>query len=309
MIAIAMFKLPSVETLHPDPSYEASPFTAGLITGYGTMDALASLVFGVVIITQLHAHGYNEKRSVFRATTFTAGIAGASLAIVYTGLAFVGTRVADQEIANPAAGLSLAAQMIFGPVGQILFSIIVFLACLTTATGLMGASTQYFCDLFPKVHRSAMLGIHVVVSLLVANLGLENILAIVVTIGLATYPPAICLILIALLDYTMKRQLFWTYRLSAWVATIIGIFEAISTFKLPAWENVSGWQQALQDVLHVLPLGSVQMGWLTPALAGVAVGIAIDLLHPVDVSKLPVSQTPTGIPDRNSETDDLPVEG
>lgn len=309
MIAIAMFKLPSVETLHPDPSYQASPFTAGLITGYGTMDALASLVFGVVIITQLHAHGYNEKRSVFRATTFTAGIAGVSLAIVYTGLAFVGTRVADQEIANPAAGLSLAAQMIFGPVGQILFSIIVFLACLTTATGLMGASTQYFCDLFPKVHRSAMLGIHVVVSLLVANLGLDNILAIVVTIGLATYPPAICLILIALLDYTMKRQLFWTYRLSAWVATLIGIFEAISTFKLPAWENVSGWQQALQDVLHVLPLGSVQMGWLTPALAGVAVGIAIDLLHPVDVSKLPVSQTPTGIPDRNSETDDLPVEG
>lgn len=306
MIALAMFKLPSVETLNPDPSYQAAPFTSGLKTGYGTMDALASLVFGVVIITQLHNHGYNEKRSVFRATAFTAGIAGASLAIIYTGLAFVGTRVADQDIQNPAAGLSIAAEMIFGPVGQILFSIIVFLACLTTATGLMGASTQYFCDLFPKVPRSVMLAIHVVVSLLVANLGLENILAIVVTIGLATYPPAICLILIALLDYTMKHQLFWTYRLSAWIAGIIGIFEAISTFKLPAWEEVSGWQQGLQNVLHFLPLGDVQMGWITPALAGVAIGIAIDLIAPIDVEKLPKSQTPTGIPDRVSEKDELP---
>ena len=305
MIAVAMFQLPSVDTLHPSPEYAKAPFASGLVTGYGTMDALASLVFGVVIITQMHAHGYNEKRSVFRATAFTAGIAGAFLAIVYTGLAFVGTRVADQDFSNPAQGMAIAAALIFGPVGQWLFSIIVMLACLTTAVGLMGASTQYFCDLLPKVPRPTMLAIHVVVALLVANLGLENILAIVVTIGSATYPPVICLIFVALLDYMIKHQLFWSYRLSAWVAGIVGIFEAISIFSLPSWDGVTFWQDALQQGLHLLPLGAVQMGWFAPALSAMVLGLAVDMVHPVDISKLPRSSTPTGVPDRTAVTDDF----
>lgn len=306
MIAIAMFRLPSVETLNPNPEYLHAPFATGLKTGYGTMDALASLVFGVVIITQLHNHGYNEKRSVFRATAFTAGIAGASLAVVYTGLAFVGTRVADKEIANPAAGLSLAAEMIFGPVGKVLFSVIVFLACLTTAVGLMGASMQYFGDLLPKVPQKALLTVHVVMCLLVANLGLDNILAFVVTIGLATYPPAICLIVVTLVDYAMRRQLYWTYRLSAWVAGVVGILEALSTFALPAFGGkVTPFQEGMQQVLKVLPLGDIQMGWLVPGIVALVVGLVLDVVRPVDVTKLPQSQTATGIPDRESTVDEV----
>lgn len=303
MVGIAMFKLPSVETLNLNPGYASAPFTTGLKTGYGTMDALASLVFGVVIITQLHAHGYNEKRSVFRATAFTAGLAGALLAIVYTGLAFVGTRVADQVFANPAAGLAYAADLIFGPFGKVLFSLIVFLACLTTAVGLLSASTQYFGDLFPRVDGRIIMAVHIVVTLIVANLGLDNILAVVVTIGLATYPPAICLIIVTLVDYAVKPQFFWGYRLPAWVAGIIGIFEAISVFSLPSWESVSPWQQALQDVLHVLPLGSLQMGWTVPAVVAFAIGVVIDLVRPVSLENLPHSLTPSGIPDRTSKTD------
>lgn len=311
MIAVAMFRLPSVPTLHPNPDYLKAPFVTGLKKGYGTMDALASLVFGVVIITQLHNHGYNEKRTVFRATALTAGIAGVSLAVVYTGLAFVGTRLANKDIDNPAAGLSQAAEMIFGPVGKVLFSIIVFLACLTTAVGLMGSSMQYFGDLLPRIPRKVLLAIHVVGSLLVANLGLENILAFVVTIGLATYPPSICLIVVTLVDYAMRRQLYWTYRLSAWVAGIIGILESISTFTLPVWDGkVSAPQEALQDVLHWLPLGNIQMAWLVPALVLFVVGLLVDVLHPVDVAKLPHSQTTaTGVPDRESTVDELVTEG
>ncbi|NMW81205.1 branched-chain amino acid transport system II carrier protein [Mobiluncus mulieris] len=307
MIAIAMFRLPSVPTLHLDPAYAKAPLATGLKTGYGTMDALASLMFGVVIITQLHNRGYNEKRTVFRATAFTAGIAGVSLGLVYTGLAFLGTRIADQKVDNPAAGLSMAAEMVFGPVGKVLFSIIVFLACLTTAVGLMGASLQYFKALLPKVPSKAMVGVHVVVSLMVANLGLENILAFVVTIGLATYPPAICLIVVTLVDYAMSRkQLYWAYRLSAWVAGVVGFLEAVSTFALPAWGGkVTDFQEAMQGVLKMLPLGDIQMGWLTPAMVVMVVGLVLDVVAPVDPSKLPHSQTPTGIPDRESTTDEL----
>lgn len=307
MIAMAMFRLPSVPTVNPDPAYTSAPFATGLKTGYGTMDALASLMFGVIIITQLHNRGYNEKRTVFRAAAFTSGIAGVSLAVVYTGLAFLGTRIADQEVANPAAGLSLAAEMVFGPVGKVLFSVIVFLACLTTAVGLMGASLQYFGDLLPKVPPKVMVTVHVVVSLAVANLGLDNILAFVITIGLATYPPAICLIVVTLVDYAIThRQLFWTYRLSAWVAAFVGFLEAVSTFTLPAWGGkVLPVQEAMQNMLKVLPLGDIQMGWLTPAVAAVVVGFVLDMASPVDPARLPLSQTATGIPDRESTTDEL----
>lgn len=306
MIALAMFTMPSVETANPDPNYAYAPFATGLKTGYGTMDALASLVFGVVIITQLHARGYNEKRTVFRATALSAGVAGASLAVVYTGLAFTGTRVADQEFANPAAGLAYATNQIFGNFGQALFSLIVFLACITTAVGLFGASTQYYSDLFPKVPRWVLLAFQVVVSIAISNLGLENILAVILSIGLVTYPPAMCLILIALLDYFVKPyQFHWTYRLPAWIAAIIGVFEAASAFSMPILGSEPfAWQVSLQKALEYLPWGNIQMAWVVPALICFVIGLVWDIARPVDPAKLPPSLVPSGIPDRLSTRDE-----
>ena len=149
---------------------------------------------------------------------------------------------------------------------------IAVLACLTTAVGLTGASSQYFRTLFPQISRSVMVLIHTLVALALANLGLETILDIVAPVNQLIYPVVICVIFIALFDIFVPGQLYWTYRLAAWLGAFVGVFEALWSTNLPQFAF-------LRDILDVLPLGSVHMPWVTPALAGFIIGLILDTVQ------------------------------
>lgn len=86
------------------PDYAASPFTKGLIEGYGTMDALASLVFAIIVIDAVRGMGYEKKEEVISLTA-RAGV------------------------------LAKAAHIYFGSIGNVLLAVIVLLACLSTSVG------------------------------------------------------------------------------------------------------------------------------------------------------------------------------
>ena len=88
----------------PAPDYAASPLTKGLIEGYGTMDALASLVFSIIVIDAVRGMGYEKKEEVISLTA-RAGV------------------------------LAKAAHIYFGSIGNVLLAVIVLLACLSTSVG------------------------------------------------------------------------------------------------------------------------------------------------------------------------------
>lgn len=269
LIVTAVLTMPAV-SVDPAPGYAADPLPAGLLEGYYTMDAIASLVFSGVILSALARYGFNTRRKLFIGSTLSAGVAGIGLAIIYLGLTAVGTRVAGQGFTDGAAGLAHAASTALGPVGQAIFSAIAILACLTTAIGLIGASSQYFRKLFPKLSHPLLVLVQVLVSLGLANLGLETILEVVTPVNQLLYPIAICIIAIALLDIVTPGRLRWTYRLSAWVAGLVAIPEALWATGMPAFEG-------LRDSLDLLPAGSVHMGWAVPALVAAVIGFLIDL--------------------------------
>lgn len=254
----------------PAPAYANDPLPAGLLEGYYTMDAIASLVFSGVILSALARHGFNSRRKLFVGSILSAGVAGIGLAIIYLGLTAVGTRVAGQGLTDGATGLAYAASAALGPVGQTVFSAIAILACLTTAIGLIGASSQYFRKLFPKLSHPTLVLVQVLVALSLANLGLATILEIVTPVNQLLYPIAICLIAIALADTIVPGDFAWTYRLSAWTAALVAIPEALWATNLPAFEGLRDW-------LDLLPAGSVNMGWAVPALIAGACGFVIDL--------------------------------
>ena len=269
LIVTAVLTMPAVP-VDPAPGYASDPLPSGLLEGYYTMDAIASLVFSGVVLSALARHGFNTRRKLFFGSTLSAGVAGFGLAIVYLGLAAVGTRVAGQGFTDGAAGLSYAASEALGPVGQSVFAAIAILACLTTAIGLIGASSQYFRKLFPKLSHPTLVLVQVLVSLGLANLGLATILEIVTPVNQLLYPIAICIIAIALLDIVVPGNMWWTYRLSAWVAGLVAIPEALWATQMPVFEGLRDW-------LDLLPAGSVNMGWALPALVAAAVGFLIDL--------------------------------
>lgn len=271
LIFAAAFRLPMALGT-PTTAYETTPYATGLLQGYFTMDAIASLVFGIVIICSLRHHGFKTKAEVFTGTAIAGVIAGIALASIYIGLTIIGTRMGPYEVSNGAEALARAATELFGTAGVTLFGLIAILACLTTAVGLTGASSQYFRTLFPQISRPVMVLIHVLVSLALANLGLETILDIVAPVNQLIYPVVICVIFVALFDIFVPGQLYWTYRLAAWIGGFIGIFEALRSTGLPQFD-------VLTLYLNQLPLGVVNMPWVVPTLAGFIIGLVIDTVR------------------------------
>lgn len=257
----------------PSGEYATHPLPAGLLQGYFTMDALASFVFGVVIIAQLRDRGFAGRRRLLPAMAIVGAITGVGLAAVYVGLALLGNRVADAGVDNGAQALAFAAEALFGRPGVALFGAIAILACLTTAVGLFGAAGQYFARLIPGARYRVVLGVHAVVAFALANLGLDAILAVVAPINQIIYPVAICIIAVALIEAALAivrpSQLRWTYRLAAWVAAAIALSEALATTGIAAFAP-------LREVLAGVPGGAFQMAWVLPALAAALIGAVLD---------------------------------
>ncbi len=256
----------------PSPEYASNPLETGLIQGYFTMDAIASLVFGIVIIDSLRRAGMRSKKSLASGTIGAGIVAGATLAIIYIGLSVIGLWIAPQGPTNGAQALAMTTEAFFGRAGQLIFGLIALLACLTTAVGLVGASSQYFRTLFTSISHRTVVIVHVVVALLLANMGLEFILRIVAPINQLIYPIVVAIIAVALINMTIPGKLYWSYRLTAWVAAFVGVFEAARSIGLDIFAP-------LEFYLNTLPLGVVNLPWVTPALAALVVGLVIDFLQ------------------------------
>ena len=74
----------------PQEAYASGAFMKGFTEGYNTMDALASLVFGIIVINVIRSMGVTNKRSILAATAKTGAVATAFLAIIYVGIAYLG---------------------------------------------------------------------------------------------------------------------------------------------------------------------------------------------------------------------------
>ena len=88
-------------------------------------------------------------------------------------------------------------------------------ACLKTAIGLITACAETFKEMFPRtISYKAYVVVFSVLTTLVANVGLTNIIAYSLPVLMFLYPLAITLILLALLSPLFKdRQVVYVYEL------------------------------------------------------------------------------------------------
>lgn len=252
----------------PADKYASAAFIPGILEGYNTLDAIASFVFGVIIITSLKARGYRRGTPLFRATAMSGVVAGLLLGLVYFGLSQLGLRMGDSTADNGGAVLSEAAKTLFGSTGLVVLGAIAILACLTTAVGLTGASTAFFSGIFPKVPRNILILIHMVIAFGVANLGLSVLLKVVIPVMYLCYPVTIALVIVCLLDIFIPGHLYWTYRGAVWVSAVFGLIDAIAVTGLKA-----AWFTAIVDVV---PLAGYSLGWLLPTIVMGAIGFIAD---------------------------------
>ena len=197
--------------------YATLPFTTGFQDGYQTMDALAGLVFGIILSINLKAMGVEGKEARKESVLAAAG-GGVLLLIVYTAIAFIGI-VAEglsQGATNGAEVLSDIAAAISGSYGRIILALIFVIACFNTSVSLLSSCGEYFSRLVPRIRRGVWIAIFATASCIISNAGLDMIISISSPVLTVLYPAAIVLIALALIPGMETRR--WTHILSVTAA-------------------------------------------------------------------------------------------
>ena len=246
----------------PTAAYTALPAVQGILDGYQTMDTLAGLNFGAVIALNIQALGVTEPREVERGTIRAGFLAAGLFAVVYAMLTHIGgiAGAAFPGCETGAETLTLLANALFGRVGQVLLAVIFVIACFNTCVGLIASVGEYFHELLPQLSYPAIAAFFALMSMLLANIGLADILSLSVPVLNAIYPIAIVLIVVEFLPGRFQRTSVW--RLSILFTAIQSIPAALPFGPLSA-------------LMNTLPLSSLGFGWLLPALIGIGAGLLI----------------------------------
>ena len=229
----------SVGSVAPEGAYATQPFFAGFLEGYNTMDALASLAFGIVVVQVIRGLGVNEPDAV-------AG----------------------------SIALTQIAQHYLGKAGLIILAVTVTLACLKTSVGLITSCAETFVGLFPKGPGYRLWAvIFSLVSLFFTNFGLNSIIGYSVPVLMFLYPLAITLILLSLCGrfFRYDRAVFaWTTGLTL-VAALYDLFVSLPK---GIYDALHG-DAVKAFVTGFLPFAELGLGWVCPALLGFAIGLVV----------------------------------
>ena len=226
IVSALLFPLGDIQSVQPEGSYVNAAFTTGLLEGYNTMDALAGLAFGIIVVQAIRSLGITEPVKIAQNTILSGSLSALSMGLIYTLLALIGTlsRGAFPIANNGGETLSWLAAYYFGPLGAILLALMVTLACLKTAVGLITSCSETFRGMFGQgpSYKQYAIGF-CLISLLIANLGLDVILSWTTPVLMFLYPLAIVLIVLTLVERWLP-----SFRIvSRWTLGFAGVSAAL----------------------------------------------------------------------------------
>lgn len=271
LLTAKAFITPLGEIGESQGAYIHNAFGESFIQGYLTMDVLASLVFGIVVLQTLTSRGITDKAKQIKITIFSGIVAALGLVFVYVSLGYLGVTSVDTIGFSNDGGeiISLAAKALYGSFGSIILSATIILACVTTAVGLVSANASFFHKIFPKVSYKTYLIIFTIFSFGVSNFGLTDLIKISLPVLVTIYPIAIVLMIFALFGNRFNHVAN-VYRFGLVFTAVIAAYDGIKQagFTIPAYENF----------LSHLPLYEQGIAWVVPALIGGVVGYILHLI-------------------------------
>ncbi|OIP51361.1 MAG: branched-chain amino acid ABC transporter substrate-binding protein [Flavobacteriaceae bacterium CG2_30_34_30] len=238
-------------------STRVNPFSHGMLEGYQTFGAIAAIVSGGIIIISLNKKNslsYTEKKVfIFKASI----VAGIGLLLVFTGLILTGALLqnnfnVDATRTEILSGISLIT---LGNNGRVLLSLLISLACFTTAVGVITGTADFIKGIFKESQLAYRITaiLACLIGVFVGQLNVGSILTIAVPVLLFIYPITIIMIFL----HTLPNRLVTVFVFRTVILTTL-------LFSVP---DVLGSLQIsfLQPVQNFLPLGIYNVGWLLPA--------------------------------------------
>lgn len=235
--------------------------SAGFLDGYQTMDTIAALAFGIVIALNIRARGVTEEKAIVSGTVRSGLMAGAILLVIYSMLAHIGG-ISGGAVPNPSDGteaLTNIVPLLFGSVGSVILAAIFVIACFNVCVGLISSCGEYFYGLCPKLSYRGWAILFAVVSMVLANAGLTQILAFSIPVLNIIYPVAIVLILLSF-AHSWLQHTPMVYPAAILCTGVVSVLLEI--------QRLTG-----TEFLSFLPFSDLGLGWVLPAVIGAVVGV------------------------------------
>ncbi len=237
-----------------------SPFSHGVLEGYQTFDAIGAVVVGGVIIVSINLQKkertYELKKQLIGSSGFLAGLA---LLSIYTGLILSGALLhesfpADISRTELLTGIS---RLTLGKTANVLLSLLVSLACFTTAVGIVTGASDFVRSRFPGHPRSylytAITGS--LLGIIVGQLNVSIIIDLALPALMFIYPVTIVLILLNVAPERYSSSLVFR---TVIITTIL--------FSIPDFINSLGIGEISERSASWIPLSGYSLGWVIPAL-------------------------------------------
>jgi LIVCS family branched-chain amino acid:cation transporter len=238
---------------------EQTPFFKGFLEGYQTFDTLGGLLIGGVLIISLNLKGYTDYKAKKSILIKVGLIAGLGLTLMYAGLIFQGA-LYSQEFDKSSSHADLLigiCNRTLGDFGTAFLSILVALACFTTAVGITTGTADYFKGLFKSERVFTITAATACLfGVVVGQLNFQAILVVGIPVLMLVYPITIVFILMNSLAEK------WTNPMVFRAVTMVTIAFSIPDMLF----HVAATKEAITPVIGHIPLASQGFGWFIPAL-------------------------------------------
>ena len=257
LLAIILFAITRHPATMTSNIYEV-PFVSGILEGYQTFDAIGGVLIGAVIVISLGNRGvksYEDKKNII---TQAALIAGLGLILIYGGLIFSGARLSALLPVNGTRTevlTSLSSQTL-GAIGTSFLSILVALACFTTAVGIVTGTSDYIKEMFKCSQKAyvATAFVSCVLGVLIGHFEVSFIIKAAIPSLMFIYPITIVLIS---LNVVPKRLASSNVFKGVVITTLV--------FSIPDFLVTLNLEYLLDSIIEWIPFSSQSLGWVLPA--------------------------------------------
>ncbi|MFT4697648.1 MAG: LIVCS family branched-chain amino acid:cation transporter [Flavobacteriaceae bacterium] len=232
-------------------------FVEGILEGYQTFDAIGGVVVGGVIVISLSLQGkfnYEEKKKMIAKSGLIAGL---GLFIIYGGLIALGAHNSGELIIeNRTELLSTLSLQTLGNIGNAFLSVLVALACFTTAVGIVTGTADFVKGLMGNSQRAYIITgiVGCVLGVLMGQFDVHYIIVVALPALMFIYPITIVLIILNVVPEKWASKLVFR-----------GVVLATFIFSIPDFLKFIISEEKITPIKEMIPFSEYSMGWVLPA--------------------------------------------
>lgn len=225
-----------------------------ILAGYQTLDVMAALVFGFVIVNALKGKGYTSGSQKALSVGLSSLVAGVLLFVIYGGLCYLGATGSGLYPADTEKGALVSSLVtgLFGSASNVLLAVVMGVSCMATAVGLIGTTATFISQFSNGRFSYRVVAVFTgLFSMVFSNVGLDSIIAFAAPILTFLYPGTLVVIVLSLFDRHIRNDNI--FRFATTGALLCSGLSVLEDFGLPF------------KLTSMLPFDAVGLGWIVPA--------------------------------------------